>query len=116
MVEMDESDALIRQNIRSILASRRMAQAELARRAGLPTSTVSRILTGRRQASYHTVRKIAAALDLPVSHLAGDTERSWVDPDVQAFFEQKWAELPLDVKNLIRTTLYVLAENCVGKK
>jgi transcriptional regulator with XRE-family HTH domain len=41
MVEMDESDALIRQNIRSILASRRMAQAELARRAGLPKYSLS---------------------------------------------------------------------------
>jgi transcriptional regulator with XRE-family HTH domain len=43
-----------------------LTQEELARRAGLPQSHISRLETGKRSPSHVTIEKIAAAFGRPV--------------------------------------------------
>lgn len=45
--------------------SLRLSQADLARKSGLTTAAISRILTGSRDAGPDACRAIARALDLP---------------------------------------------------
>jgi len=51
------------------LRRRRISQRELARRAGLDHSTISRILDGSRAPSWSTVQRIALVVGFPPSNV-----------------------------------------------
>jgi DNA-binding XRE family transcriptional regulator len=55
--------------LRVLRLERAMTQAELAQAAGLNTATVVQVENGHRTARPPTVRKLAAALDVPVTAL-----------------------------------------------
>ncbi len=50
-----------------------LEQAELARRIGIPASSVSHFEAGRRRPSLHNLYKLAEALDVSTDYLLGRT-------------------------------------------
>ena len=74
--------AAIATQIRAELAAKGWKQAELAKRAGIPTSTLHRYLTGERDIPLPAFAEIANALDLPYIELAGRAQRRLDGEDV----------------------------------
>src|SRR5690348_8501168 len=69
---------LIPGRLRKVRLSRLLTQVELARLAGTTQSTVNRIELGLQRPRISTVRRLAAALDVPASTLIEASN----DPDV----------------------------------
>lgn len=67
--ELDKWREFISKQIRDHRKKAEFTQEELAARAGLPQSHVSRIETGKHSPSHVTLEKIAKALDIPISKL-----------------------------------------------
>jgi transcriptional regulator with XRE-family HTH domain len=57
--------------LRHIRESKFLSQTELAERAGVAVTTVSRIESGKEEARYATTRKLAAALEVEPAQLVG---------------------------------------------
>ena len=53
-------------NIIKILADKNLPQAELCRRTGLDSSTVSKIFSGQTRLNVNALAEISTALDVPV--------------------------------------------------
>ena len=51
-----------------------LTQAELAERSGITEVTINRIENGRHEPRFATIRKLAAALDIPADQLAGNDQ------------------------------------------
>jgi transcriptional regulator with XRE-family HTH domain len=66
-------------NLRHRRLAQFLSQAELARRSGLHTLTISRLEAGRARPSTRTVRALAGALDIPPAELATPAEVAEVD-------------------------------------
>jgi transcriptional regulator with XRE-family HTH domain len=67
------------QNLRQLRLARFLSQAELARRAGLHTLTISRLESGRVKPSTRTVRALATALEVAPGELATPEEVAEAD-------------------------------------
>jgi transcriptional regulator with XRE-family HTH domain len=50
---------------------RRWSQSELAERAELPPSSIAHFESGSRKPSFHTLRRLATALDVTTDYLLG---------------------------------------------
>ena len=68
---MDSSEQF-GQNVRQQRAAQRISQEQLAARAGLHSTEVSRLERGVRDPRLSTIVRIAAALDLPAGELLHD--------------------------------------------
>ena len=67
------------QNLRRLRLERFLSQAELARRAGLHTITISRLEAGRAKPSTRTVRALATSLAVTPGELATPEEVAEAD-------------------------------------
>jgi transcriptional regulator with XRE-family HTH domain len=67
------------QNLRRLRLAHFLAQAELARRSGLHTLTISRLEASRAKPSTRTVRALADALGIPPGELATPAEVAEAD-------------------------------------
>jgi len=67
------------QNLRRLRLAQFLSQAELARRSGLHTLTISRLEAGRAKPSTRTVRALADALGIPPGELATPEEVAEAD-------------------------------------
>lgn len=67
-------------SLREAMDSQRLQQTEVAARVGVSTSQLSRILSGRRPASFTEVVKLAHVLDVDLAELVGRVERAPVEP------------------------------------
>lgn len=67
-------DRALAKTIRRLREERKIAQEELAYRAGLSTGSLSRIERGRASPTWTTVGRIARALGLSVAELAAAAE------------------------------------------
>ena len=65
------TQSAIAHRIRQTRETRRLTQAELAERAGLPPATVSHFETGVRVPGTSTLRKLADALEVSLDYLLG---------------------------------------------
>jgi len=69
--------------IKAEMAARDWKQPELAKRSGIPTSTLHRYLTGDRDIPLPAFAEIANALGLTYLELAGRAQRRLDGEDVQ---------------------------------
>lgn len=67
------------ENLRRIRLSQFLSQAELARRSGVHTLTITRLETGRTAPSTRTVRALADALGISPANLATPEEVAEAD-------------------------------------
>lgn len=67
--ELDKWIAYISSRIRELRKKAGMTQTQLAEKAGIPQSHVSRLENGEHSPSFTTLEKIAMALNVPVSKL-----------------------------------------------
>ena len=67
------------QNLRRLRLAQFLSQAELARRSGLHTLTISRLETGRVKPSTRTVRALAITLSVTPGELATPEEVAEAD-------------------------------------
>jgi len=70
-------------NLRRLRLAHFLSQAELARRSGLHTLTISRLEAGRVKPSTRTVRALADALSIPPGELAtpeevAEADKGWI--------------------------------------
>jgi transcriptional regulator with XRE-family HTH domain len=68
-----ESD-IFKKQLREALKIRNLTQAELAERTGLLPSAVSHFISGTRNPSFETLRKISKALDVSTDFLLGRSD------------------------------------------
>jgi transcriptional regulator with XRE-family HTH domain len=54
------------EQLRRAIRTGGVSQAELARRTGLTTATISRVKSGEREASFETIDKLMDALGLEI--------------------------------------------------
>ena len=73
-------DALVRERLRALRAERRLTLAEVAERAALDVSTLSRLESGKRRLAVDHLPGLAAALGVSVDELIGS--RPAPDPRV----------------------------------
>jgi DNA-binding transcriptional LysR family regulator/DNA-binding Xre family transcriptional regulator len=84
----------VRRRLRALRLAKRMSQAELARRAQMATSTVSRLESGERWLSVDHLAPLATALDVSVGELIASTGQ-------RRTFEQPVPDSPdLDLRRL----------------
>ena len=104
-------DALhIAARVGKLMGTQGITQAELARRTGLKTSTITRYLQGVRRPSAPSMLKLAAALRVSVGHLMGQTkEHQTIDADIQHFLETQWHLLEPHERVMIRTVFQSLS-------
>lgn len=67
------------QNLRRLRLEQFLSQAELARRTGLHTLTISRLEAGRAKPSTRTVRALAEGLGVAAATLASPAEVAEAD-------------------------------------
>jgi transcriptional regulator with XRE-family HTH domain len=67
------------ENLRRIRLAHFLSQAELARRSGVHTLTITRLESGRTAPSTRTVRALAEALGIPPGDLASPEEVAEAD-------------------------------------
>jgi transcriptional regulator with XRE-family HTH domain len=66
---------------------RDLSQSELAKIAGLKQSAVSHFESGRRQPSFHNLRRLADALKVPADFLLGrDVDLGSSGPEIATLF------------------------------
>ncbi len=58
--------------LRHLMEAKGITQAQLSRQAGLPKSTISEVLSGKRPFSRSMIRKLAAHFRVDASVLAGN--------------------------------------------
>lgn len=88
------------------------SQSKLANEAGVQSSTISQIESGRRKKpSVDVLQRIAKALSITVSHLLGQTEEDELidllqDEEIQIFFRNFKDLSPGTKKNLLDQIKY----------
>jgi len=111
-----ESRTSFGEQVRALRAGRRLTAATLARRCGVSRSLVSQIETGRISPSLDVVRRLAAALDVPIAALFGPRDGPPGDaapgarPAVVRRDERKGLRLPRS-----RITYELLSPNLRGR-
>lgn len=100
------------ERLRNARNNRGLSQAELAQRAGLEPSAVSHFEAGRRQPSFHNLRKLADALGVTTDYLLGrDLDLGASGPVVEALWKRV-AEL----SDMEREFLDGVAETLIAKR
>ena len=69
-----ESEKIFQGRLKALRTTREMSQDELARKAELPSTTISHFESGKRKPSFHNLRKLADALDASIDYLIGRTD------------------------------------------
>jgi DNA-binding XRE family transcriptional regulator len=67
--------------LRQAREQRGLTQAELGKAAGINTTWISHLESGRVNPAWGTIKRICAALDIPVSQLAAAAERFDAGPE-----------------------------------
>lgn len=62
----------IASNVRAEMARRRITQTEIAKKAGIPQSGLSRRLVGSTPFTVNEIERIAEVLDIQVNELIGE--------------------------------------------
>ncbi len=109
---MGQGDGAISQRIASLMADQGISQAELAKRTGMSTSGISRIVAGVRHPYGDTLAKLAAALNVSVGYLltgATEGEIRGVEPDIANFFAHDWHRLDPEDKLVLRVLIQNLS-------
>lgn len=91
---MDEQDPseIFAERLKEARRIRDLDQAELARRAGLPASSISHFEKGSRKPSFENLRRLATTLRVTTDFLLGRVD----EPDAYAGADQLYR----DVQNL----------------
>lgn len=99
---------LVAQNIETLMKSRDMDPAKLARKAAINPTGVYDILSGKsRSPKIETIGKIAKGLGVPISALFDDSSASGIEAEMMFVF----AELPeAERKRLLQTGKAWLSE------
>jgi transcriptional regulator with XRE-family HTH domain len=75
--------------LRKARENKNLRQAELAKKAGLEASAVSHFEAGRRQPSFHNLRRLADALSVTTDYLLGrDLNLGASGPAVEGLFRR----------------------------
>lgn len=105
-------EASFTERLRNARKSRGLSQADLAQRAGLEPSAVSHFEAGRRQPSFHNLRKLADALGVTTDYLLGrDINLGASGPAVEGLW-RRVAEL----SDAERELLDGVAETLIAKR
>lgn len=65
---------IFQQRLRAARGTREWSQGDLAKRAGLPPSSIAHFETGSRKPSFETLRRLANALEVTTDYLLGRVE------------------------------------------
>ena len=103
--EDDELDGLVRKRVRALRVARGWSLEELARRARLSQSTLSRIENGRRRLALDSLVTLARALDTTLDQLvATDSDDVVISPTIDAAHSQlRWPVKGAPDLTVIRT-------------
>jgi transcriptional regulator with XRE-family HTH domain len=69
--EETETAEVFKSRLRAARDMRKLSQAELAEKAGLPSSSISHFEAGKRKPSFDNLKRLATALDVTTDFLLG---------------------------------------------
>lgn len=96
--------------LRKARENKDLNQTELAKKAGLEASAVSHFEAGRRQPSFHNLRKLADALSVTTDYLIGrDLNLGASGPAVEGLF-RRVAELTDEDREVLDSMAQTLLE------
>lgn len=82
-------NSIFSERLRKARENKELNQTELAKKAGLEASAVSHFEAGRRQPSFHNLRKLADALSVTTDYLLGrDLNLGASGPAVEGLFRR----------------------------
>ena len=94
------------QRLREMRELRKLEQAELAARAGVPSTSISHFEAGRRKPSLVNLRNLADALRVSIDYLVGRTSNPEAHVDAAAFRDgHLYSEDDLDLIDRFKTLL-----------
>ena len=112
-------DTSFTERLRKARENRGLTQSDLAQRAGLEPSAVSHFEAGRRQPSFHNLRKLADALSVSTDYLIGrDLDPGASGPAVEGLLKRV-AELSDEERELldgVAETLIARRKNLEGRE
>lgn len=74
MTDKSDSAEIFGQRLSSARDAREISQGELAKKSGLPASSISHFEGGGRKPSFDNLRRIADALDVTTDYLLGRSD------------------------------------------
>jgi transcriptional regulator with XRE-family HTH domain len=69
VITRDQATEYVGKNLKRILATRGISQAELARQSGIPEMTISQVVNWKNEPGIGVVARIAEALDVTIDVL-----------------------------------------------
>ena len=97
----NKASELFQNRLRQARKKRGMTQAQLAKGAGLTASAISQFESGDREPSFSSLVKLARALEITPSYLAGLEEYA-LDPEIRALYREQ-QELSQEDLEVLRT-------------
>lgn len=97
----------LKDRLKQLMDERGLSQTQVAGRAGLSTTEVSRVLSGRHIPRWATLVKFANAFGVPIEELSENPELTLPRP-VQRFFLHDWPNLPAKDKDTLLALLGLL--------
>ncbi|GHV03849.1 hypothetical protein FACS189485_07970 [Spirochaetia bacterium] len=76
-----EKVEIFTERLKTARETRKLTQAELGIKAGLPPSSIAHFENGSRKPSFDTLRRLASALDMTTDFLLGRVEDPTMAPD-----------------------------------
>ena len=105
-------DASFTERLRKARETRGLTQSDLAQRAGLEPSAVSHFEAGRRQPSFHNLRKLADALSVTTDYLIGRE----LDPGASGPAVEGLLKRVAELSDAERELLDTVAETLIAKR
>jgi transcriptional regulator with XRE-family HTH domain len=101
--------------LRAAREMRKLSQAELAAKTGLPPSSIAHFEGGKRKPSFDNLRKLSEALAVTTDYLLGRTDDLEADVNADPLFRHA-AKLTDDDRKLVAGFLDLLEAKRGGKK
>jgi len=80
----DDASAIFKERLKRARDMREMSQQDLARKTGLPPSSISHFESGGRRPSFDNLRRLANALSVSTDFLIGRTDDKANEPALAA--------------------------------
>lgn len=104
-----QNDDIFRERLKSARDLRSMNQADLATKAGLPSTAISHFESGTRKPSFDNLRRLAIALEVTTDYLLGLAETPTLSVESDPLFRDGQNLTDRD-RDLARDIVKLLAE------
>lgn len=115
MPEEKNPSQIFQERLKSARILRGYNQDELAKKAGMPASSIAHFETGTRKPSFDSLRRLANALEITTDYLLGRSEELELAKDGDPLFRDM-SKLTGNDREIAKDFLQMLARRAAEKK